>query len=563
MSSVDMPTPREEALEHRTQELQGELDALHRTLSWRITAPLRRLRGLLRHARTGPGEHERASPAVAGELLPDSGCEAETCQGARASRLDVVAGLLGRPAPEGSEPHLAAALARVITAVQVGHHSTPLVAWLVWTATEARYPTEAELDEMALMLELDGPEVLAGWVSARAASPPRALSVVDGGVVVDASTTAASEVHSGIQRVVRETVQRWMLRHDPVLIGWSPDSSTPVELDAATRSRLATAPGWTDPLTLTSGSSTAVVVPWRSVVIVPETITDPDRSDRYRALARVGVARRLSAIAFDLTPITMRETFPNQMADSFPGYLGVLKYADRISAISDSTARELAGFADMLSAQGRSGAEVRVHTLPVEPLATSEHELATTADLLGLRDKPLVLVVGSHEPRKNHVVVLLAAERLWRSGLSFDLVFLGASAWRTESFEQLTDRLQRAGRPVRVLRRVPEPTLWAAYRLATVTVFPSLAEGFGLPVAESLACGTPVITSGFGSMAELAAGGGVIEVDPRDAASVQAALALLLSDRPRLEALRGEALRRRWPSWDSYAAETWHYLAAP
>ena len=226
----------------------------------------------------------------------------------------------------------------------------------------------------------------------------------------------------------------------------------------------------------------------------------------------------------------MRETFPDQMADSFPGYLGVLKHADRISAISGSTARELAGFADMLSAQGRSGADVRVHALPVEPLATSERDLAATAELLGLGAEPLVLVVGSHEPRKNHVVVLLAAERLWRSGLRFDLAFLGASAWRTESFEQLADRLHRAGRPVKVLRRVPEPTLWASYRLATVTVFPSLAEGFGLPVAESLACGTPVITSDFGSMAELAAGGGVIGVDPRDAAAVQAALALLLSD---------------------------------
>ena len=74
----------------------------------------------------------------------------------------MIAGLLGQPAPECSEPQLAAALARVTSAVQVGHHPTSLAAWLVWTATEARYPTEAELDELALLLELDGPEALAG-----------------------------------------------------------------------------------------------------------------------------------------------------------------------------------------------------------------------------------------------------------------------------------------------------------------------------------------------------------------------------------------------------------------
>ena len=133
---------------------------------------------------------------------------------------------------------------------------------------------------------------------------------------------------------------------------------------------------------------------------------------------------------------------------------------------------------------------------------------------LELGSVPMVLIVGSHEPRKNHVAVLLAAERLWREGSAFHLVFVGSTGWRSERFDGLVGRLVAAGRSVQVLRRVSEETLWAAYRAARFTVFPSLAEGFGLPVAESLASGTPVVTSNFGSMAEIGQAGGALLVDP-------------------------------------------------
>ena len=117
----------------------------------------------------------------------------------------------------------------------------------------------------------------------------------------------------------------------------------------------------------------------------------------------------------------------------------------------------------------------------------------------------MVLCVGSHEPRKNHLAVLHAAELLWREGVAFSLVFVGGNAWRAERFVDQGRAAAGGGRPIVSVRALPDDLLWAAYRLAHCLIFPSLNEGFGLPVAEALASGTPVVTSEFGSMQEIAA----------------------------------------------------------
>ena len=168
--------------------------------------------------------------------------------------------------------------------------------------------------------------------------------------------------------------------------------------------------------------------------------------------------------------------------------------------------------------------------------------------------------MGSHEPRKNHLRVLEAAERLWRSGSSFHLLFIGGSGWRGEAFDELVDQLRARGRSLRVWRRPSEAELWASYQLARFSIFPSIVEGYGLPIAESLACGTPVITSNYGSMAEVAAGGGALTVDPRDVDALSDAMWRMLNDDVLVAELTQQALNRSWPTWDGYAAAVWSHL---
>jgi glycosyltransferase involved in cell wall biosynthesis len=91
-------------------------------------------------------------------------------------------------------------------------------------------------------------------------------------------------------------------------------------------------------------------------------------------------------------------------------------------------------------------------------------------------------------------------------------------------------------------------------------IFPSLNEGFGLPVAESLASGTPVITSDHGSMREIAVAGGALLVDPRDDLDITGALRALLTDDELHARLSAQARALPHRSWDSYAAELWQYL---
>jgi glycosyltransferase involved in cell wall biosynthesis len=214
----------------------------------------------------------------------------------------------------------------------------------------------------------------------------------------------------------------------------------------------------------------------------------------------------------------------------------------------------------MLPGSGVVGPQVRAVRLPAEVPAPDSGASDQVRAALGVDDRPIVLCVGSHEPRKNHLAVLHAARLQWTRGDDFSLVFVGGNAWASAEFEATVTELREAGRAVHTVRALSDDLLFAAYRSARLTVFPSLIEGFGLPVAESIACGTPVITSDYGSMAELAEGGGTVLVDPRDDHGIADALHRLLSDDDLHAWLAGEAAARPVRTWDDYARDTWDYL---
>ncbi|NTW40028.1 MAG: glycosyltransferase family 4 protein, partial [Cellulomonadaceae bacterium] len=185
---------------------------------------------------------------------------------------------------------------------------------------------------------------------------------------------------------------------------------------------------------------------------------------------------------------------------------------------------------------------------------------AEATALLSCGRAALVLAVGSHEPRKNHLNLLHAAELCWGRGDDFALAFVGGNAWGDREFSRRVAELQALGHPVRVLLGPPDALLGGAYRAARFTVFPSLSEGFGLPVAESLAAGTPVITSDIGSMREIASRGGALVVDPHDPRAIAAAMSRLLRDDALLGDLRAQAAARPASTWADYAARAWDAL---
>ncbi len=167
-----------------------------------------------------------------------------------------------------------------------------------------------------------------------------------------------------------------------------------------------------------------------------------------------------------------------------------------------------------------------------------------------------VLYVGTIEPRKN-LVRLLRAMALLRADyrLECGLVMVGPRGWKDQAVFDTVARLGLADR-VHFLGYVPTEDVCGLYNLADVFVFPSLYEGFGLPVLEAMACGTPVVTSRVEALAEVA-GGAAALVDPRDEAHMAGVLARVLTDAAYAARLQASGRARAAQfGWAQAAAET-------
>ena len=453
--------------------------------------------------------------------------------------------------------------------------STPGL-WLLLTALAAAYPDEGQLLEARRVLELSTPTeavvhlLESCWVSTRNGGSPAAhLEVVRDRVVVDVDFCAQNDHHTGIQRVVRETVPRWVRDHDLLLVAWTDahgamrplqDEEPERVLDWYGRQhRRAAAAQEHDAV---SGEVPAppqperapdrLVVPWQCTVVLPEN-PSPQRCPSLAALAQHS-GNVVTAIGYDCIPVVSPELIHPGLPDRFMRYLSVVKHAAVLAGISASATAEFAGFADMMPSQGLPAPRVVEVVLPVavpDPGAG-----ARAGEPSG---PPVVVSVGSFEPRKNQLALLVAAEQLWREGLSFRLRFIGGGGYRTE-FEALVARLTAAGRDVQVDVQISDEELWQAYRDARFTVFASLHEGYGLPVAESLAYGVPALTTSYGSTAEIAEDGGALLVDPRDDQALVDALRRMVTDDALVDRLRAEALARPVRTWDDYARELWDAL---
>ncbi len=219
-----------------------------------------------------------------------------------------------------------------------------------------------------------------------------------------------------------------------------------------------------------------------------------------------------------------------------------LRSAGAVLVPSETTRR------DVLAAYPLPGLEGRV-TVVAEGLSMP----AALGDLPVGIEPGFILAVGTVEPRKNYSRLLAAYRRLRSKP---QLVIAGRPGWA------YGDTLQkiRAEPGVRFLGHVDEPTLAALYQSASVLAFPSLYEGFGLPLLEAMAAGLPALIGKSGALPELA-DGAAVEVDPEDVESIAAGLEKLLSD-PALRKKLADAGRRRAAAftWDKAAASTLEVL---
>lgn len=201
--------------------------------------------------------------------------------------------------------------------------------------------------------------------------------------------------------------------------------------------------------------------------------------------------------------------------------------------------------ADDCVAAGLDAARITVipHGLTHTPASADQVRAFQEAHSL---TRPYVLWVGTREPRKNLPTLLAAYEQM--RGTDLDLVLVGPAGWGTDP----TDAPLPPER-VHVLGRLDDADLACAYAGARVFTFPSIWEGFGLPVLEAMAHGTPVVTSADTCMAEITGSDAGLLVPATDASALAEALeAAAGSEHDRLAAAGIE--RARDYTWEASAA---------
>jgi glycosyltransferase involved in cell wall biosynthesis len=237
----------------------------------------------------------------------------------------------------------------------------------------------------------------------------------------------------------------------------------------------------------------------------------------------------------DALVLRMPEHFSRLIADRYRVLArSIVRRADRIITPSLSSRDDLA---ELL---GADPDRIRVTPWGVEdhfePRAVDPGEVA---ERFGF-SAPFVLCLGTLEPRKNLVGAVRAFERVQSAFPDHSLAIIGGRGWKAGEFERLL-----AGTPARVARTgyVAERDLPLLYSAADCFLFPSFGEGFGLPVLEAMACGTPVVTSDRTSLSEVAADAAVL-VDPASVESISAALTEVLGSAALRARLAEQGLER-------------------
>jgi glycosyltransferase involved in cell wall biosynthesis len=276
------------------------------------------------------------------------------------------------------------------------------------------------------------------------------------------------------------------------------------------------------------------------VLLLPDIFRDGRLKKLPPVVSQTGA--RTVAIFHDAAALRLSLLNPSGRG-KFESYIVSLANFDLVICVSEASRDDLL---QLWSELGATPAKTVIETWPVEPSVAGKDRSSKSS-------RALILCVGSFEPRKNHLALLRAVNALWEAGLEFDLELIGRS---TSAFGSKVEaelrKLHRSARPVRWLKQVNDDVLYRAYQACRFTVYPSLMEGFGLPIAESLVHGKPCVCGGNGALGEVARGGGCLIVDQTSSGAVADGIKTLLLDQQFYSRLCAEARDRKFRSWSDY-----------
>jgi glycosyltransferase involved in cell wall biosynthesis len=265
-------------------------------------------------------------------------------------------------------------------------------------------------------------------------------------------------------------------------------------------------------------------------------------------------AVRCVAIFFDAIPDKLSALYPPPFTLAHRTYMKLLDSMDSIIPISETSANDLLNYITTTDCRGLSlESRINVIDLPSEfPEARTDHSERVFNANMPCR----LLSVGTVEPRKNHETLIRAfldAEK--KSERKLLLTIVGGEESFDKDLPKKIMTLIGESKNIVWIKEASDALLREQYLQANFTVFPSLEEGFGMPILESLWFGVPCICSDSGQMGELAANGGCETVDVQSVDDMSNAITRLANEPDRISQLNLEIRDRYFKTWNEYASE--------
>jgi glycosyltransferase involved in cell wall biosynthesis len=380
-------------------------------------------------------------------------------------------------------------------------------------------------------------------------------------VFVDVTNSSVDPGNSGVIRVTRRLCAHLADRNDIDLafVAWSREQSTYTLLSPAQQPFLSSNAGPYDwlggcaaffqngasPEDLLRGSDPRCSL--QPILFFPEVMLDGN-CDARMAWARAR-GFRTACIFYDMLPISAPEHVSYSVKSAFPAYVDLVRRTDAIWAISKFSLKQLERYCETLPGHALSNRAAVWLPGQFGNFPRTVSHSSTSSETIN------ILCVSTFEPRKNHMTLIEAfnALRARRPDLPISLRLVGN---RYAGAESLFEKIQQASnldKKIVLLGNITDSLLAPEYERAAFTVYPSLIEGFGLPVLESLWMGSPCICNAAGVMSELAGGGGCLTVDMRSSTELSDAIERLATDRDFLVSLKREAMTRQIPTWKTYS----------
>lgn len=357
--------------------------------------------------------------------------------------------------------------------------------------------------------------------------PPRLL--------VDVSETSRRDAGTGIQRVVRRTVDGLRDTRGPDRGG---RQVVPVVL---TPEGARTAPRF--------GATADACVPLRAgetLLMLDSSWTRyPDFAGTFRTVRRHG--GRVVTVVYDLAPLLHPEVVADGMSAAFETWFRhALVESDGLACISRAVADEVVRYVRLHALPHRDGLRVGWWHLGSDLPSAGNGRGPASPELKRFLDRPepVFLMVGTIEPRKRHEVVLRAMETLWDGGSAARLLIMGREGWRVSGLSARLRAHPEAGRRLFWVEGPDDDALSLAYAGARALLFPSLYEGYGLPVVEAARAGLGSVCTNIPVLREVG-GPGALYVPVDDPAAWAEMIGEVAAGRRRPKPSRTVALS--WP----------------